>query len=265
MTPMPEGIPMKTLIASGVALMLATLPVRADQTNVAVAANFTEAATEIATAFHAATGHEAILSFGSTGQLYTQISQGAPFEVFLSADATRPAKAVAEGFGVPGSIFTYAIGQLALWSADPALVTGPESLSNPAITRIALANPETAPYGAAALQTLTHLGLLPGLADKLVQGNSISQTYQFVQTGNAEVGFVAYSQVVDSKDGSLWKVSPDLYDPIRQDAVLLEKGAESVAAKAFVDFLHSPLALRIIVGYGYAVEAAEPAAPGANG
>jgi molybdate transport system substrate-binding protein len=227
------------------------VPAHADQTNVAVAANFTDAAKEIAQAFKAKTGHEAILSFGSTGQFYTQLTQGAPFEVFLAADQERPTKAVKEGLAVADSQFTYAIGKLVLWSTDPKLVQGEATLKNGDFTKIAIANPEAAPYGAAAVQTMKALGVYEKLEPKIVQGTNITQAFQFVQTGNAELGFVALSQVVSEKKGSRWEVADQLYDPIKQDAVLLKKGADSEAAKAFLEFLQGSEAKAIIARFGY--------------
>jgi len=229
----------------------AALPARAGQTNVAVAANFTEAAKEIAAAFEERTGHEAVLSFGSTGQLYTQITQHAPFEVFLAADDERPSQAVDEGLAVPGSRFTYAIGKIVLWSREPDLVRGAATLSAGDFAKIAIANPSTAPYGAAAVQAMQALGVYDRLAPKIVQGNNIAQTYQFVETGNAELGFIALSQAASADEGSRWEVPVELYAPIRQEAVLLQSGADSAAAKAFIAFLQGPQAARIIARYGY--------------
>ncbi|WP_420963110.1 molybdate ABC transporter substrate-binding protein [Brucella sp. IR073] len=228
----------------------------ADQTNVAVAANFTDAAKDIAAAFKAKTGHEAVLSFGSSGQFYTQITQDAPFQIFLSADAERPEKLVNDGFGVAGSRFTYAIGRLVLWSNDPSLVKGEETLKNGGFSKIAIANPAAAPYGTAAVETLKALGVYDALQPKIVQGNNISQTFQFVDTGNAELGFVALSQLTGNDSGSRWLVPQELYTPIRQDAVLLKKGEGNKAAAAFMDFLKGPEARAIIEKYGYAVAAA---------
>ena len=242
---------MKSFLLAGVAVFAVGIA-RAGTTQVAVAANFTDAAKAIGAAFTAETGHEAVFSFGSTGQLYTQITQGAPFDALLSADDIRPAKAVADGLGEAGSVFTYAIGQLALWSAEPGLVDGPGALQDPDLTRIAIANPKTAPYGAAAVQAMQKLGVYDSLLPKIVQGDSITQTFQFVATRNAEVGFVALSQVVSQSDGSLWLVDPSLYDPIRQDAVLLSHGAGNPAARAFLDFLKGETASAIIAGFGYA-------------
>jgi molybdate transport system substrate-binding protein len=233
----------------------AGLPARAAETNVAVAANFTDAANEIAQAFKQKTGHEAILSFGSTGQFYTQITQDAPFEVFLAADGERPRRAIEEGFAVPDSQFTYAIGKLVLWSKDPELVQGDQTLESGDFSKIAIANPDSAPYGAAAVQTMKALGVYDRLAPKVVQGNNISQAFQFVQTGNAELGLVALSQVVSDNEGSRWEVADRLYDPIKQDAVLLKKGADSEAARSFLEFLQGSEAEAIIARYGYGLAA----------
>jgi molybdate transport system substrate-binding protein len=243
------------VVAAGTIALGASAPAWAAQTNVAVAANFTDAANEIAQVFKEKTGHEAILSFGSTGQLYTQITQDAPFEVFLAADDERPAKAVDQGFAVPESQFTYAIGKIVLWSKDPGLVQGEGTLKSGDFTKIAIANPTTAPYGAAAVKAMQALGVYDQLEPKIVQGNNIAQTFQFVETGNAELGFVALSQVVSGNEGSRWEVTAELYEPIRQDAVLLQKGANSEAAKAFIEFLQGPEAGPIIAKFGYGTAA----------
>jgi molybdate transport system substrate-binding protein len=250
------GASLRTFILAAGALALVTAPsARAGETNVAVAANFTDAANEIAAVFKKKTGHEAILSFGSTGQFYAQITQGAPFEVFLAADDERPRKAIEEGFAVAGTQFTYAIGTLVLWSQDPDLVQGEQTLKDGDFAKIAIANPEAAPYGAAAVQTMRALGVFDRLEPKIVQGNNISQTFQFVETGNAEIGFVALAQVARSAEGSRWVVPGRLHAPIRQDAVLLEKGADSEAARAFVEFLNGPEAAAIIGKFGYGTDA----------
>ncbi len=242
--------------AFGLVVALTGARASADQTNVAVAANFTDAAKEIAAAFKAKTGHEAVLSFGSSGQLYTQITQEAPFQVLLSADAERPQKAVEEGRGVADSRFTYAIGKLVLWSKMPGLVKGPETLKDGAFVKLAIANPAGAPYGAAAIETLKALGAYEAVQAKLVQGNNIAQTFQFVDTGNAELGFVALSQLASNASGSSWVVPQSLYSPIRQDAVLLKKGAGNPAAVAFLAFLKGPDASQIIEKYGYGLDRA---------
>lgn len=243
-----------TAIIAAAAVALAMTGADAAETTVAVAANFTEPAGEIAAAFGAATGHTVVLSFGSTGQLYTQITQQAPFEVFLAADAERPMLAVDEGLAVADSRFTYAIGKLALWSADPDLVTDDSVLSGDGFTRLAIANPESAPYGAAAVEVMRALEVYDALEPRIVQGNNIGQAYQFVATGNAELGFVAVSQIVGDDTGSAWVVPQDLYAPILQQAVLLNGGADNPAAVAFLEFLRGPEAAEIIQRFGYAIE-----------
>jgi len=240
-----------TALSAGL-LLLAHSPSRAAEASVAVAANFTAPAQEIAEKFHAQTGHSAILSFGSTGQLYAQITQGAPFDILLSADAARPAQAEKDGLAVADTRFTYAIGRLVLWSADPGLVdTQGAVLRSGNFNHIAIANPDTAPYGAAAIQTLTALGAHEQVAPKIVQGESISQAYQFIASGNAELGFVALSQLTEKSSGSRWIVPENLYTPILQDAVLLTRSANNAAASAFLDFLKSPQGLAIIAAHGY--------------
>ncbi|GAB4360680.1 MAG: molybdate ABC transporter substrate-binding protein [Oricola sp.] len=243
-----------------VVLLLAGMfaaPAIAGEAHVAVAANFTAPAKEIASAFEVETGHHVLLSFGATGQLYAQIRQDAPFEVFLAADAARPARALEEGIAVAGSGFTYAVGRIVLWSADGDLVTGGDTLRTGSFEKIAVANPETAPYGAAAVEAMKALGVYDALKGKFVQGNNIAQTFQFVETGNAELGFVAASQVADSDAGSRWDVPVGLYAPIRQDAVLLAKGEGNEAASAFLEFLKGPKATAVIERYGYGVGPAD--------
>ena len=226
----------------------------AGETKVAVAANFTEAAREIAARFKARTGHEASLSFGASGQFYTQIANGAPYEVFLSADAERPRKAEAEGLAVPGSRFTYATGRLVLFSKTPGLVDRKGAvLKAGRFEKLSIADPKAAPYGQAAVETLTRLKLYDTLKPKIVQGASITQAFQYVQTGAAELGFVALSQVIDEPGGSRWVVPAGDHAPIDQQAVLLKTGANSEAAKAFLKFLKSGEAKAIIKRYGYEV------------
>jgi molybdate transport system substrate-binding protein len=247
---------LKTLAAAFgllVALVIAGAA-SAGQTNVAVAANFTEPAKEIAAAFKARTGHEAVLSFGSSGQFFTQITQDAPFQVFLSADDERPKKLVDQGLGVVDSRFTYAIGKLVLWSKDPGLVKGEETLRSGSFAKVAICDPAAAPYGAAAVEAMRSLKLYDTLQPKLVTGANIAQAFQFVDTGNAELGFVALSQVAGDKAGSRWTVPQNLYKPIRQDAVLLKKGADNEAATAFLSYLKGPEARAIIEKYGYAFD-----------
>ncbi|CAH2602105.1 Molybdate-binding protein ModA [Rhodovastum atsumiense] len=242
---------MKRALLVAALLLAAFAQARAAETNVAVAANFTEPAKEIAKAFEAKTGHKAVLSFGSTGQFYTQIRQDAPFTVFLAADDETPKKAVEEGFAVPESRFTYAIGKLVLWSRDAGVVKGQETLKAGAFDKLSIASPKLAPYGLAAVQTMQKLGVYDALQPKIVQGNNISQTFQFVETGNAALGFVALSQVIARDQGSRWVVPENLHDPIRQDAVLLKKGATNEAARAFLAFLKGPEAAKVIDRYGY--------------
>lgn len=224
----------------------------AEEATIAVAANFTSAAQKLGAVFEEKTGHHVVFSFGATGQLYTQIAHGAPFDAFLAADQSRPELAVTEGHGVSGTRFTYAIGVLVLWSADPALIDGtPAVLSDPTLRHVAIANPATAPYGAAAVETMKGLGVFEDLEPRLVEGKNVSQTYQFVATGNAPVGFVAASQILDNDTGSSWAVPDDMYAPLRQDAVLLAHGRENEAAKAFLEFLKSAEAVKMIEGLGY--------------
>lgn len=225
----------------------------AAETNVAVAANFTDAAKEIATAFKQKTGHQAVLSFGSSGQFYAQITQDAPFQIMLSADEERPRKLVEDGLGVADSRFTYAIGKLVLWSKTQDFVKGEDTLKTSAFNKLSIANPAAAPYGAAAVETLKALGLYDALQPKIVQGNTIAQAFQFIDTGNAELGFVALAQLADNPGGSRWLVPQTLYTPIRQDAVLLKKGASNEAAIAFMSFLRGPDARAIIEKYGYGI------------
>lgn len=241
-------------LAALAAVLLVGAPALAAETKVAVAANFTEPAKEIAARFKARTGHDAVLSFGSSGQFYTQIANGAPFEVFLSADRERPEKADAEGLSVAGSRFTYAVGRLVLYSKTPGLVDGRGAvLRTGRFEKIAIADPKTAPYGVAALETMRRLGVEASLRPRLVQGTSITQAYQFVDTGAAELGFVALSQVVSAKGGSRWVVPAANHTPIDQQAVLLKTGANAAAARAFMTFLKGPEAKAIIKKYGYEV------------
>jgi molybdate transport system substrate-binding protein len=224
---------------------------RAANVNVAVAANFTEPAKEIAQLFQSKTKNRAILSFGATGQFYTQISQGAPFQVFLSADEKTPKKLADGGLASAGNVFTYAIGKIVLFSANKTLVTGEQTLRDAKFNKIAIADPTTAPYGAAAVETMKALGIYDALSRKIVQGANITQAFQFVQTGNAELGFVALSQVIARQGGSRWMVPTNLYSAIRQDAVLLRSGEGNEAAKAFLAFLKGPEAAKVMEKFGY--------------
>ena len=220
----------------------------------AVAANFGEPAREIAALFKQKTGNEAILITGASGAFYTQISHGAPFDVFLSADEERPRLAVENGFAVPDSRFTYAIGKLVLWSRVVDVSKGERRPEGGKLQRISIANPTSAPYGAAAVETMKALGVWDALQPKIVQGNSIAQAFQFVDTRNAELGFVALAQLYRITEGTRWLVPDSLHSPIRQDAVLLKTGADSEAAKAFLAFLKGPEARAVIERFGYALE-----------
>ncbi len=226
----------------------------AGQTNVAVAANFTEPAREIGALFAQKTGHQAIFSFGASGQFYLQITQDAPYQVLLSADERRPKDAVEAGLAVPGSQFTYAIGTLVLWSRSLDLAKGDDVLRANAFNKLSIANPNAAPYGVAGIEAMKALGVYDAIRPKIVQGNSIAQAFQFVDTGNAELGFVALSQLAGVSAGSRWIVPQALYRPIRQDAVLLKKGATDEASVAFLAFLKGPEARAIIRKFGYALE-----------
>jgi molybdate transport system substrate-binding protein len=234
---------------------LAPLPALADEVQVAVAANFSAPMKLIALDFEKDTRHKAILSFGATGKFYAQISNGAPFDVFLAADDETPVRLEKEGGAVSGSRFTYATGKLVLWSARPGLVDAQgEVLAKNTFVKIAIAAPKLAPYGAAAVQTMTTLGLMAILAPRLVIGESIGQAFSFVSTGNAELGFLALSQVYDSgklKSGSAWIVPDKLHSPIRQDAVLLAKGKDNKAALALMAFLKTDKAKAVIRSFGY--------------
>lgn len=232
---------------------------QADEVHVAVAANFTAPMQKIAAAFEKDTGHKAVLSFGATGKFYAQIRNGAPFGVLLAADDETPARLLKEGLGVTGSAFTYAIGQLVLWSSqsgvvdDQGAVLG-ELASGKRVGKIAVADAKLAPYGAAALQVLDKRGLTGQLRPNFVTGENIGQTFQFVKTGNATLGFVALSQVMvdgNISTGSAWVVPDSLYDPIRQDAVLLKTGASNPAAQALLQYLRSDAARAVIRAYGY--------------
>ncbi len=238
-----------------VAALLFSISANAEEISVAVAANFTAPMQQIAAEFEKDTGHKAVLTFGATGKFYAQITNGAPFEVFLSADDETPALLEKEQLTVPRTRFTYAIGKLVLWSAKDAFVDGKgEVLKSGDFKHLAIANPKTAPYGAAAIETMKQLGVLDGLQARFVQGENIAQAHQFVSTGNAELGFVALSQVYkDGKltSGSAWIVPEKLHAPIRQDAVILVKGSGKAATTALLDYLKGDKARTIIKSYGY--------------
>ncbi|MBS1188163.1 MAG: molybdenum transporter, periplasmic molybdate-binding protein [Burkholderiaceae bacterium] len=227
----------------------------ADEVRVAVAANFTAPAKAIGAQFEHDTGHKLVLSFGATGKFYAQIANGAPFDVLLSADDTTPARMEKEGLAVAGSRFTYATGKLVLWSARGRLVDGKGNvLKTGNFRHLAIANPKLAPYGLAAMETLAALKLAESLQPKLVQAENIAQAFQFIASGNAELGFVALSQVTSDgklENGSVWIVPARLHQPIRQDAVILAKGANNRAALAWMKYLRGNKARSVIKSYGY--------------
>ncbi len=230
------------------------LQVCADEVSVAVAANFTAPMQKISEEFEKSTGHKVVASYGATGQFYAQIKNGAPFEVLLAADDETPAKLVKEGLALGGSQFNYAIGKLVLWSAAEGIVDGGgEVLKKGRFNHIALANPKIAPYGFAAVEAMKSLGVYDGLQAKFVMAETITQAFQFVKSGNATLGFVALSQVLkDGKiEGSYWMVPANLYQPIRQDAVVLEKGKGRPAVDAFMKYLRSEKAKMVIKSFGY--------------
>lgn len=226
-------------------------PALAEEARVACAANFREPAIEISSAFEQDSGHAIVISFGSTGQLYAQIAFGAPFDVFLAADTARVTRAVEEGLAAEETRFTYASGRIALFSAEEGFVTGPETLKAGRFSKLAIAEPSVAPYGAAAVETMQALSAMDGIRDRLVRGLNVAHAYQFVQSGNADIGFVAVSQIARHSEGSRWVVPSRFHQPISQDAVLLNRGAGNVAAKAFLAFLEGEKAGEILDKYGY--------------
>ena len=244
------------LMLATFAALLATAPkARADEVSVAVAANFAGPLAKIGEGFTSATGHTLKVSAGSTGKFYSQINAGAPFEILIAADDETPKRLIAEGLAVKGSNFTYAIGKLVLWSAQPGYVDDQGAvLAAGKFTHLAIANPKLAPYGQAAMEVLKARGLADAIAPKLVTAESIAQAYQFVATGNAELGFVALSQVAPPGKpaaGSYWLVPASLYGEIRQNAVLLKTGEKNPAAAALLAYLKSAPAKAVIQAYGY--------------
>ncbi|MPZ38677.1 MAG: molybdate ABC transporter substrate-binding protein [Rhizobiales bacterium] len=253
------------LTVTALSLVIPTLssaalsPVRAEQTLVAVAANFAEVIDELKPAFEKTTGHKLQVTTGSTGKLYAQIKAGAPFQILLSADAATPERLERENDGVAGSRFTYAVGKLTLWSVDPVRIgsDGVSALKAADVRHIAIANPSLAPYGLAAMETLQSLKLWDALKAKIAMGQNIGQTHSMVATGNAQLGFVALSAVLSPRatdKGSRWDVPQRLFAPIRQDAILLNKGRDNVAATAFLKFVRTPEAHAVIERFGYGIE-----------
>lgn len=253
---MPKSLATLSLMVAACGVGLAT-PASAAEVQVAVAANFAGPLAKIGEGFTAATGHSLKVSSGATSKFYAQVVAGAPFEVLIAADDETPKRLVAEGHAVAGSSFTYAIGKLVLWSARPGYVDRDGAvLSEGAFAHLAVANPKVAPYGAAGLEVLKARGLAEAVAPKLVTAESIAQAYQFVFTGNAELGFVALSQVIGGQPakGSYWLVPPSLYGEIRQDAVLLKAGAKNPAAATLLAYLQSDAAKAVIQAHGYGLK-----------
>ena len=248
---------MKQRVLAWCLCVIATLtvtPAFAEQALVAVAANFVPPFREIAIEFEKLSGHQLQVAGGSSGNFYSQIKNGAPFDVFFSADMERPKLLEDEGVGVKDSRFTYAIGRLVLWSPTADLVNGEETLRSKNFKRLAIASPKTAPYGVAAMQVMQQLELWENLQPQIVMGESLGQTMGFIESGNAQLGFVALSQVLDPKikgQGSRWDVPNNLHGPITQDAILLTKGKGNAAAKALMEFMSGPQAKTIIERYGY--------------
>jgi molybdate transport system substrate-binding protein len=250
---MKLNLPTK-LVLSLLGTLLAA-QVHAAEVKVAVAANFAKTLEDITTQFEKDTGHKVLATPGATGKFYAQIVNGAPFEVFISADDETPRKLAKEAKAIAETQFTYAIGTLALWSPDANLVDqGGGVLKTDKFKFLAIANAKVAPYGQAAVQTMLKLGLLTKLEPRVVQGENIAQTYQFVTSGNAQLGFVALSQITENgkvKSGSAWIVPQEFHDQIKQDTILLNNGKDSIAAKALLDYLKSDKAKKIIASYGY--------------
>lgn len=245
--------------ASMVAFLFCASDAPGAELRVAAASNFLLPLKELSHEFERSTGNEAVVVSGSTGKLYAQIRQGAPFDILLAADSVRPELLEKEGEGVPGSRFTYAVGRLALWSADPEIFSkmSLQVLERKNFRHLAIANPKTAPYGKAAEQVLRRKGLWEKIQPRLVRGENISQTFQFVASGNAEIGFVALSQLKKIKSGIsgyFWKVPSEWHDPIRQQVILLKRAKTNQAAVEFFRFLKSERAQKLIENYGYSLE-----------
>lgn len=247
-----------TLVVAALAAAVALPAATAAEVLAAVAANFAAPSVRLGEAFAAHTGHVLKTASGATGKLYAQIAAGAPFEVLLAADQETPARLLAEGHAVAGTAFTYAVGRLVLWSAQPGIVDERGAvLASDRVRHLAIANPRTAPYGTAAMQVIEACGLTRRLRPKLVTGESIAQTFQFVASGNAELGFVARSQLAQlalpggRAGGSSWLVPQDLHAPLRQDAVLLRAGEHNPAARALLAFLQTEPARRVMRDFGY--------------
>jgi molybdate transport system substrate-binding protein len=254
---MNSAVPIRRrLLLAAVACV--AVPAQAAQVSVAVASNFAQPMQEIAAAFEQSSGHRVVLSLGSSGRFYAQVRNGAPFHLLLSADQEIPARLESEGLAVEGSRFTYARGRLALWSATPNRVDAQgKVLRSGDFRRLALASPRLAPYGTAAMQVIDRLGLSKQLQPRIVEGENIAQAHQFVATGNAELGFVAWSQVQSQgriAAGSGWLVPAEMHAPIRQDAVLLRAARDQPQALALAVFLRGEAARAIIRRHGYELD-----------
>ena len=248
---------MRRVLRLAPALLLAASGASAGEVTVAVAANAAEAVEALAADFEQRTGHRVTITVGSTGKLYAQILHGAPFDVFLAADQERPRLLVEQGLAVEDSQRTYAIGRLALWSSDPTIEATPETLRTGSFRRLAIANPDLAPYGAAARNALRELGLWESLRSKIVVGENVGQSFAMAASGNAELGFVALSFVLSPRNGrkgSYWEIPENLHAPIRQDSVLLDRGRDNPAARDFHLFLGSSRAGKKIESFGFAVD-----------
>jgi len=245
---------MHYLYVYAVLLTLGTGNVTAEEIRVVAASNFTGAIREIAGRFEMKTQHKVSVISGSTGKHYAQISNGAPFDVFFAADVKRPELLEKKGLALPGSRFTYAVGKIVLWSPDPDYIdTSANVLKQGNFNHLSIANPKLAPYGRAAQQVLKKLGLWNKLQGRMVRGENVGQAFQFVKSGNARLGFVAFSQIKkpdNAIEGSFWQVPESLYDPIDQQAVLIK---DNEAARAFLDFVRQDEALQIIRNFGYGV------------
>jgi molybdate transport system substrate-binding protein len=252
-----QTMKLSRLLFIATSVLCITSVAQAAEVHIAVASNFTAPMNQIVAEFEKETGHKVVLSFGASGKFYAQIKNGAPFQILLSADDEKPIQLVKDGLAVADSRFTYAIGTLVLWSAKPGFVDAKgEVLSKGHFNKIAIANPKLAPYGTAAIELLTKKGLLAANTLKFIQGENISQTFQFVSTGNAELGFIALSQVMNDgaiTSGSAWIVPGSMHSPIRQDAVLLAIGKDNAAAKALLTYLKSERVKKNIRLYGYQI------------
>jgi molybdate transport system substrate-binding protein len=249
----------RVVVCSILGMLMGSTAARAEVAMVAVATNFAEVMERVVTEFERQSHHRLRVTTGSTGKLYAQIRAGAPFDVLLAADAERPELLEAEGLAIRGTRFTYAMGRLTLWSPDQNLIgaDGAEVLRSAEFRRLAMANPDLAPYGAAARQVLEKLELLEVLGNRIVMGENVGQAHAMVATGNAELGFVALAYVLSERNsmpGSRWDVPYDYYEPIRQDAVLLDRAEDNSAARDLLAFLRRPETRELIRSHGYLLD-----------